>query len=225
MPKTKTPDPPTPKAEEKDPGEALTPTGAEAPMIRVDEDVFDSKTHACMVLGMKASGRPVSLVMSDLANLAPKAGKKGSPVFLTDKFALELEKLTKFLDNKGVTLPDPVKEMLKSTEISLDAFYFAKKDLKCTEANKNALMEMGFENPTAGKSYSVGPLLLSTAIRFKDKGPMEALTGDKDLGELFDVESVWLQVVRCSKEDTADLKKYIGSLSHSGDGDTTSAKA
>jgi hypothetical protein len=107
------------------------------------------------------------------------------PVYITKPITLELEKLQTFLKNKGVTLPEALSNLLKDTSIACNAFYFT--------ANN-------------------GPLLMMFNLQF-NKGLIASLTGDKDIGELFDIEGVAVRVFRCAEDKFPALQKYAEELS------------
>jgi hypothetical protein len=114
-----------------------------------------------------------------------KGAKTGAfPVYITKPIRLELEKLKTFLNRKEVSLPPEVDELLKDTSVACDAFYYT--------ANN-------------------GPLLMMFTLQFK-KGLISTLTGDPDVGELFDIEGVTARVFRCSEGKFPVLQKYAAEL-------------
>jgi hypothetical protein len=115
-----------------------------------------------------------------------KGAKTGAyPVYITKPITLELAKLQKFLENKKVELPKELSDLLKDTSISCNAFYFT--------ANN-------------------GPLLMMFTLQF-NKGLIASLTGDSDIGDLFDIEGVSARVFRCSEDKFPALQKYAAELS------------
>lgn len=108
-----------------------------------------------------------------------------SPVFITRPITLELEKFKKFLENKGVKLPKELENLLKDTSVACNAFYY-------TAAN--------------------GPLLLMFSLQFT-KGLIASLSGDEDLGDLFDIEGVSVRVFRCPESKFPVLQNYATELS------------
>jgi hypothetical protein len=117
----------------------------------------------------------------------PDVGKVtagGSPVYITKPIVLKLDNLRKFLNKKKVTLPPAIDGLLKDASLSCDAFYFT--------ANS-------------------GPLLMMFQLQFT-KGLIASLTGDKDIGELFDIKGAAVRVFRCSKEKFPTLESYAAEL-------------
>ena len=106
----------------------------------------------------------------------------GAPVYITKPVRIDGKNLKEFLKNKGVTLPAAVTNLIEDTKISCEAFY-----------------------------YSNGPLLMMFAIKF-EKGLIESLTGDKDLGALFDIQGASVRVLRCPEKSFDVLKKYVAGL-------------
>jgi hypothetical protein len=114
-----------------------------------------------------------------------KGAKTGAfPVYITKPIRLELAKLQQFLKNKGVTLPEELNNLLKDTSVACNAFYY-------TAAN--------------------GPLLMMFTLQF-NKGLIASLTGDKDIGDLFDIEGVAARVFRCAEDKFPVLQKYAAEL-------------
>lgn len=112
--------------------------------------------------------------------------EKGQPVYITKPIRINGEGLKNFLSEKGVSLPEAVTNLIEKTEISCEAFYYTKD----------------------------GPLLMMFALKL-EAGLIETLTGDKDLGKLFDIRGASVRVFRCSKENESFsvLKNYCAELS------------
>jgi hypothetical protein len=114
-----------------------------------------------------------------------KGAKTGAfPVYITKPIRLELEKLNNFLEKKSVQLPKELSDLLKDTSVACDAFYYT--------ANN-------------------GPLLMMFTLQF-NKGLISSLTGDQDVGDLFDIEGVAARVFRCSEDKFPVLQKYAAEL-------------
>ena len=114
-----------------------------------------------------------------------KGAKTGAyPVYITKPITLELAKLQKFLANKKVELPKELSDLLKDTSVACNAFYFT--------ANN-------------------GPLLMMFTLQF-NKGLIASLTGDPDIGDLFDIEGVSARVFRCAEDKFPALQKYAAEL-------------
>jgi hypothetical protein len=106
--------------------------------------------------------------------------------------------LKTFLTDQGVNLPQHIRELIKDTDTFCEAFYYSK----------------------------YGPLLMMFELRFNAKEGQEEdrkqakrclienLTGDKDLGELFDLHRASVRVFRCSKAKGSfeTLEKYVAEL-------------
>ena len=107
----------------------------------------------------------------------------GEPVFITKPIRIDGKNLKAFLKNKGVELPDAINNLIEDTQISCEAFYYTKN----------------------------GPLLMMFALKFEE-GLIASLTGDEDLGKLFDVKGAALRVIRCEEKNFDILKQYAAGL-------------
>jgi hypothetical protein len=136
--------------------------------------------HVGIAITLESNGKTSVLTVPDVG--AVKDGK--SAVYITKPISLQLSKLKKFIEKKGVALPSAIEGLLDNTELSCDAFYF-----------------------TGG----TGPLLMVFQIKFTN-GLIASLTGDKDIGELFDVKGAAVRVFRCSKEQFGVLQNYAAEL-------------
>lgn len=108
---------------------------------------------------------------------------KGQPVYITKPIRINGKNLKAFLANKKVDLPKPVSDLIEDTSISCEAFYWTKD----------------------------GPLLMMFALKF-DEGLIGTLTGDADLGKLFDIQGAAVRVIRCPPSSFDVLKKYAAGL-------------
>ena len=108
---------------------------------------------------------------------------KGQPVYITKPIRINGKNLKDFLANKQVNLPKPVSDLIEDTSISCEAFYWTKD----------------------------GPLLMMFALKF-DEGLIGTLTGDADLGKLFDIQGAAVRVIRCPQSSFDVLKKYAAGL-------------
>jgi hypothetical protein len=108
---------------------------------------------------------------------------EGQPVYITKPIRINGANLKTFLVNKKVSLPDKLSNLIEDTKISCEAFYWTQD----------------------------GPLLMMFALKF-DKGLIESLTGDKDLGSLFDIQGAAVRVIRCPKSSFDVLKQYAAGL-------------
>jgi hypothetical protein len=147
------------------------------------EALLDGGTHVGIAVRVRSSGGPSVLMVPDFEGV--KAGT--SPVYITRPISLELDKLRKVLEKKGVTLPEPLDKLLKDTRVACNAFYYT--------ANN-------------------GPLLMMFTLQF-NKGLFTSLFGDddQDIVELFDIEGVALRVFRCGADKFSVLQKYAAELS------------
>jgi hypothetical protein len=110
---------------------------------------------------------------------------KGAPVYITKPVRINGKNLKAFLANKKVDLPEQVSNLIEDTQISCEAFYY---------------------------SQAPGPLLMMFALKFED-GLIESLTGDADLGKLFDIQGASVRILRGSQTSADVLKKYAAGLS------------
>lgn len=109
--------------------------------------------------------------------------KDGEPVYITKPIRIKGANLKTFLSKKGVTLPEAVTKLIEDTSISCEAFYYSHE----------------------------GPLLMMFALKFEE-GLIASLTGDADLGALFDVKGASVRVLRCSEKSFDVLKQYAAGL-------------
>jgi hypothetical protein len=116
--------------------------------------------------------------------MIPDVAGADATCFITKPVRIKADKLAAYLQKKNITLPDPVKNLLTDTTISCEAFYSTKD----------------------------GPFLMMFAIQF-DKGLIASLTGDADLGEMFDVKGGSVRVLRCPATSFDVLEKYAAELS------------
>jgi hypothetical protein len=154
------------------------------------DTLFGDQIRIGAELRIKSSGGPSALRIADVTGIP-----NGQPIYITKPIKLEGKKLRKFLVGKKVlTLADPgqpegkVKEsygnLVADATISIEAFYF-----------------------TVGTS----PLLMMFDLELKD-GLITSLTGDKELGELFDVTGASVRLLRCKEQDFPILQKYAAQL-------------
>ena len=121
--------------------------------------------------------------------MIPDLAKIGDgPVYITKPVRIKGDNLKKFLQARGINLPnkDPgnVEKFVADVEISCEAFYYTKS----------------------------GPLLMVFALDLT-KGVFTDLVG-KELGDLFDIHGASVRVLRCADKDALEtLQKYCASLS------------
>lgn len=109
--------------------------------------------------------------------------KDGEPVYIDKPIRIKGANLKNFLAKKNITLPDAVTNLIEDTQISCEAFYYSNN----------------------------GPMLLMFALKFED-GLIASLTGDEDLGALFDVKGASVRVLRCPEKSFDVLKQYALAL-------------
>lgn len=111
------------------------------------------------------------------------AETNAAPVYLTRPISLKFDNLMKFLQSKGVDIPKELGGFMAAIELSCDAFYFSKD----------------------------GPLLMMFSLA-NTEGIIKSLTGDDDLGQLFDVNGGSVRIFRCSKDKLPVLQAYAAEL-------------
>jgi hypothetical protein len=144
------------------------------------DQMMDGKDHVGIAVAVTSGGQTSVLMIPDVA--AVKDGN--SPVYITKPIKLELAKLTDFLKNKKVPLPDEVQRLLKDTSVACDAFYYTTK---------------------------TGPKLMQFTLQF-NKGLIGSLTGDDDIGSLFDIKGAYVRYFQCDAEGYKKLKAYATEL-------------
>jgi hypothetical protein len=107
----------------------------------------------------------------------------GAPVYITKPIRINGKNLKAFLAKKNVKLPDEVTRLIEDTTISCEAFYYANN----------------------------GPLLMVFAIKFEE-GLIGSLTGEPELGALFDIQGASVRVLRCPQTSFDVLKQYAAGL-------------
>jgi hypothetical protein len=151
--------------------------------------MLDGNSHVSVAVRLKADDKPSALVIPDISK------DKDRPVYLTKPITLDGEKFKAFLEKK-ITLPDRIGKLLKNIAISCNAFYYVSEHPPPKEAEK-----------------STKPLLMMFSLSFKNAGLIESLSGDKDLGDLFDITGASVRIFRCPAESFKVLEDYAKSLS------------
>jgi hypothetical protein len=187
------------------------------------EGVCNGELHYGVAITVTADGKQSTIMIPDASKIS-----KGEPVYTTGRVDVRGEALMKFLQTKGVSLPNALSRLIGNTTISCDAFYystrpvtFKKDDDKYKELKTKLILpdkeweEWLKNHATSGKSdeYTIdeGPLLMMFSIDF-DKGLRGSLTGEEHLGELFDITGGSVRVVRCPGAKTGTLKDYVKQL-------------
>jgi hypothetical protein len=107
----------------------------------------------------------------------------GAPVYITKPIRINGQNLKAFLAKKNVNLPEKVTKLIEDTMISCEAFYYSNN----------------------------GPLLMVFAIKFEE-GLIGSLTGEPELGALFDIQGASVRVLRCPQNSFDVLKQYAAGL-------------
>jgi hypothetical protein len=179
------------------------------------EKLFDGDPHVGVAIEVAASGKISHLVISDATRIT-----SGAPIFITAPVRLKGTNLQKFLDAKGVAVPDPLKGLLNKLEVGCEAFYFSTKKRKLsadeatkykTDRNLNETTTPKASDVIAGYEVEDGPLLMMFEIQVQG-GLIKALTNDDALSSLFDINSAQLRVLRCPASSKDILVKYAESL-------------
>ena len=109
--------------------------------------------------------------------------EKGEPIFITRRISLNGDNLEAFLKKEQITLPEKLAGVLRKGSISCEALYYSKD----------------------------GPLLMIFEVIIED-GLLSNLV-DPSLGELFDIQSGSLRLLRVPDEASLEtLKKYCAAL-------------
>ena len=151
------------------------------------EALADGKPHVGVAIAVSSGMQDSIIMMPDVTVVS----KGESPIYITRPITLKLEKLTKFLENKKIKLPKELDDLLKDTTVACDAFYFTPNTPK--PANKP------------------GPKLMQFRLQFKT-GLIGTLTGDKDIGDLFDIKGVYVRFVQCEPGQLKLLTAYAAEL-------------
>ena len=173
------------------------------------DDLFDGATHVGVAIEVAASGDVAYVMIPDATRI-----KEGRPIFITAPVQIEGKNLSNFLKAKGVQLDDnALGRLLKDVRIGCEAFYFStEKEKLDTEEKVKAYNEA---NPGADKKkddeVERGPLLMMFEVAV-DNGLIGTLSGDPDLGSLFDINSVMLRVLRCPASKRSVLEDYVRAL-------------
>ncbi|MCC7471625.1 hypothetical protein IT404_08100 [Candidatus Nomurabacteria bacterium] len=189
---------------------ANTPTTTPAvtrqlPAVLAGADtLMNGKLRIGVEVRVKSGSGSSALRIADVTRIS-----KGEPVYIAKPIRLEGYNLRKFLIGKGILhekadtekddkgqeikgpdgkpkkqLEEAYGRLIDDATISCQAFYF-----------------------TAGDN----PLLMMFDLQLKN-GLIESLTGDKDLGDLFDITGASVRLLRCKEEDFPKLQAYAAQL-------------
>jgi hypothetical protein len=181
------------------------------PSKAVTPEVSAINARSSLMNGVKANGETQIGVAVDLRSSAglsslmiPDATRvsEGEPVYLSKPVELQLAKLKNFVKKKtGTDIPQPpdcpvdLDALMTNTRLVCGAFYYS--------ADKKKKGSVDIERP--------GAMLMSFAIK-NDAGIIKSLTGDDDLGDLFDVVGISLRIVKCPPERLPELQAYVKDL-------------
>jgi hypothetical protein len=184
---------------------------------------LDGQIHYGLAATVTANDKLSTIMIPDITKL-----KEGQPVYITGRIEIAGVKLNPFLKNKGVELPKEINELLNTTTISCDAFYYSKNmvtykkgEQKLTDLKKRlGLDDAKFtewltphKKTNTDNEYEIdeGPLLMIFSIKF-DKGLIAALSGDEHFSDFFDITSGHFRIVRCMPDKADILKDYLKQL-------------
>jgi len=177
------------------------------------DDLFDGGTHVGVAIEVAASGNVAYVMIPDALKI-----KEGKPIFITAPVEIEGKNLANFLKAKGVNIEDnALGRLLKGIRVGCEAFYFSTEkekldtDEKVKAYNDANPPPKGEEPKKLNDEVERGPLLMMFEVAV-DKGLIGTLSGDADLGSLFDINSVMLRVLRCPASKRSVLEDYVRAL-------------
>jgi hypothetical protein len=199
------------------PGKEKIPSGK---VLAGSDQYFDGFTHVGVAIEVAAAGRISHLMIPDATRVTT-----GAPIFITAPVRLKAANLKTFLKKKGVPIPTALDGLLSNLEIGCEAFYFStvKRKLTDTEEDKAFIVkyikDLALTEATTPKASEIiagyeledGPLLMMFAVSVSG-GLISALSGDPDLGSLFDINGVMLRVLRCPASKKDILVNYVQAL-------------
>lgn len=192
------------------------PTMPSGTVLSGTDKLFDGRSHVGVAIEVAASGNISHLIIADATSVGA-----GAPIFITAPVRIKGANLKNYLTAKGFALPDSVAGLLKNLEIGCEALYFStqKRALKTPEEIQKYITDMKLDATTTPKAADIvanyevedGPLLMMFEVKVVG-GLIGSLTGDQDLGALFDVNSVMVRVLRCPASKRDVLVEYVRSL-------------
>ncbi len=187
------------------PGAAPAVTRQLPAVLAGAETLMNGKLRIGLEVRVKSGSGSSALRIADVTGVS-----KGEPVYIAKPIRLEGKHLKKFLLGKGILhetqedekddkgaviqgpdgqpkkkLQEPYGRLIDDATISCQAFYF-----------------------TVGDN---NPLLMMFDLQLKD-GLIQSLTGDADLGNLFDITGASIRLLRCKEEDLPKLQAYAAQL-------------
>jgi|SRR5215469_5651034 len=151
------------------------------------EKLLDGTTHVGVAVQVTSDGKPSTLMITDITQIG-----KGYPIYITKPVRIKGANLKTFLANKGAVMPEKLQKLIEDTSISCEAFYFAG--------------STGADNKTTASI-----LLMMFALQFQD-GLITTLTGDADIGGLFDIQGASVRLFKCPEGSYKILQNYTAEL-------------
>lgn len=172
--------------------------------------ILDGNVHVGFAIGLTAGSKASALVVPDVTGVTTGT----SPVFLAKPITLEFVKIKNYLANKAADAKTQLdtlekkpelKRFLESTSVSINSFYY-KGAAKAEDGIVLFQIALNFTKADADKDKD-DKKTGSTG------GIIGALTGDKDLSELFDITGMSVRVLRCKGDENVKiLQAYADSL-------------
>lgn len=180
------------------------------------DDLFDGVTHVGVAIEVSASGKVSHVMIPDATKI-----NQGKPIYITAPVQLKGEFLKDYLEGKDVKMPPSLASLLGKLSIGCEAFYFSTEKEKLDTPEK--VTAYNTANPSTGtppkptpkvlnNEIERGPLLMMFEVKV-DGGLIGTLSGDEDLGKLFEINSVMIRVIRCPASKRSVLEKYVRDLS------------
>jgi hypothetical protein len=186
--------------------------------------ILDGKVHVGFAVGLTSDGKASAVVVPDVTGVI--AGT--APVYLAKPVKLKLEKLYAYLDKKADGATKSLKDnpaltgFLNATSVSVDSLYYKRASI-VTPA------KVAPDTPAPEVRGEDQILLMQFALNFTEAdakadatakvgqgssgGLIGALTGDKDLSELFDITGLSVRVLCCKgDENVKTLQNYVDGL-------------
>lgn len=185
------------------------------------DGIYDGECHCGVAIMLTVEGKTSSIMIPDAGKIS-----EGSPVFTTGRVSIHGYAIMNLLTSKGVKLPEALSRLIANSSISCDAFYYStnKVTFKEDDAKGKAIRKTLSlkdeewktwldDHKVVGGDYSIdeGPLLMVFSITFGD-GLITELTGEEQIGKLFDIKGGSVRVVRCPHEKEGVLKDYVKML-------------
>jgi len=178
------------------------------------DDLFDGITHVGVAIEVAASGKVSYLMIPDATRIA-----SGKPIYITAPVELNGKNLADYLRSKDVNIDEALERLLTKARVGCEAFYFSTEKERLDTQEKVDAYNKSVPPPAEPKILNKekieeierGPLLMMFEVAV-DGGLIGTLSGDANLGKLFDVNSVMLRVLRCPAGKRSVLEKYVREL-------------